>query len=216
MSEPIRICVADDHLVVREGLRAFLSRQPDIRIVGEASTGEELLGVVARTRPHVALVDLLMPGIGGVEATVRLRERRPETQVVVLTSSTAQVHVIRALRAGALSYLLKDSTPEQLVTAIRLAARGKSTITPPADPVRRLGPAGRDRSGALADLTERELQILRAIADGISNALIAEQLTIAEGTVKTHVNHILTKLNVKDRTQAAVLAWKAGLAEPDP
>jgi NarL family two-component system response regulator LiaR len=185
MAEQIRVCVADDHAVVRQGLNAFLSSQPDIIVVGEAATGEELLRIAAREQPHVALVDLLMPGIGGIETTRLLRQAHPETQVIVLTSSTAQAHVIRALRAGALSYVLKDSTAEQIATAIRLAAQGQHTIGPAIRAsARRLSKPANSRGGGLASLTDRELQVLRCIAAGLNNAIIAEQLTITEGTVK--------------------------------
>jgi NarL family two-component system response regulator LiaR len=185
VAEQIRVCVADDHAVVRQGLNAFLSSQPDIIVVGEAATGEELLRIAAREQPHVALVDLLMPGIGGIETTRLLRQAHPETQVIVLTSSTAQAHVIRALRAGALSYVLKDSTAEQIATAIRLAAQGQRTIGPAIrTSARRLSKPANSRGGGLASLTDRELQVLRCIAAGLNNAIIAEQLTITEGTVK--------------------------------
>jgi two-component system, NarL family, response regulator LiaR len=216
VAEQIRVCIADDHTVVRQGLTAFLSSQPDILVVGEAATGEQLLRIAAREQPHVALVDLLMPGIGGIETTRLLRQARPDTQVVVLTSSTAQAHVIRALRAGALSYVLKDSTAEQIAIAIRLAAQGSHTLAPAIrTSAGRLNEPARARGGGLPSLTDRELQVLRCIAAGHNNAIIAEQLSITEGTVKTHVNSILTKLHVSDRTQAAVLAWREGVIDPD-
>ena len=155
-----------------------LARQPDIVVVGEAATGEQLLRIAGSARPHVALVDLLMPGIGGIETTRLLRRVHPETQVVVLTSSTALAHVIRALRAGALSYVLKDSTAEQIAIAIRLAAQGKHTLAPAIKhrPAASTSPA-HARRGGLLSLTDRELQVLRCIAAGHNNAIIAEQLT---------------------------------------
>ncbi len=216
MGERIRVCLADDHPMVREGLRAFLSSQHDIDVVGEAATGEELLRVVARAQPDVALVDLLMPGLDGIEATRSLRKSHPRVQVIVLTSFSAHTQVIRALRAGALSYLLKDSDADEISAAIRLAARGESAVSPAigVTAVQRLAQPASAQSTGLAQLTDRELQVLRSIADGLSNAVIAERLTISEGTVKTHVNSILRKLQVTDRTQAAVFAWRQGLVDP--
>jgi NarL family two-component system response regulator LiaR len=216
MADQIRVCLADDHAVVRQGLRAFLDGQPDIDVVGEAATGEELLRITAREHPDVALVDLLMPGMGGVETTRRLRQSHPSTQVIVLTSYSAQAQVIRALRAGALSYLLKDSSAEEIAAAVRRAARAESTVSPSigTTAIRQLSHPAHTQAGGLAQLTRRELQVLRCIADGLSNAIIAERLSIGEGTVKTHVNSILTKLQLTDRTQAAVLAWREGVVDP--
>jgi NarL family two-component system response regulator LiaR len=216
VTDQIRVCIADDHAVVRQGLRAFLTSQSDIDVVGEAATGEKLLQIVAREDPDVVLVDLLMPGLGGVETTRRLRQAYPSIQVIVLTSFAAQAQVIRALRAGALSYLLKDSGAEEIAEAIRRAAHGESTVAASigAAAIRQLAQPANARAGGIAQLTDRELQVLRCIADGVSNAIIAERLTITEGTVKTHVNSILTKLQLTDRTQAAVLAWREGLVDP--
>jgi NarL family two-component system response regulator LiaR len=215
MTEPIRVCIADDHAVVRDGLRAFLAGQPDIEIVGEAASGEELLAAVARDRPDVVLVDLLMPGMGGVAAIERLAAIDPAPRIVVLTSSSAQAHVVGALRAGALSYLLKDATADEIADAVRAAARGRPVMPHAVErtAARDRAGAGRRRAGGIAGLTTREVEVLRCIADGLANAVIADRLTITEGTVKTHVASILGKLGVADRTQAAVFAWREGLVD---
>jgi NarL family two-component system response regulator LiaR len=216
MTDRIRVCLADDHAVVREGLRAFLSSQPDISVVGLTSSGEELVDLVARSLPDVVVVDLLMPGMGGVAAIQRVRDVSPASQVIVLSSSSAQAHVMGAMRSGALSYLLKDSTADEIAAAIRAAARGKSAVAPSIGPaaLRRLAEPAYGQPGGIAQLTPRETEVLRYIADGLPNALIAERLTIGEGTVKTHVTSILAKLGVADRTQAAVIAWREGVVGP--
>lgn len=216
MTECLRVCIADDHAVVRQGLRAFLSSQPDIEIVGEATTGEQAVHLVQDLRPDVVLVDLLMPGLDGFEATRRIRAAYPETQVIILTAHAAEGQVLRALRSGALSYLLKDSEADEIAAAIRKAARGEPTIAPAigARVVTQLAGRPSDHAAGLAQLTGRELEVLRLIADGLSNAVIAERLVITEGTVKTHVTNILGKLQLNDRTQAAALAWQQGIVDP--
>jgi two-component system, NarL family, response regulator LiaR len=200
--ERIRIALADDHAVVREGMRAFLDSQPDFEVVGEATTGTEAVAVARREEPDVMLVDLAMPAMDGFEVIRRLRRHCPRTAVVVLTSYSAAGQVVRAMRAGALSYLLKDAQAQQIAAAVRKASRGEPVLA-----------AGRtaDPLAALEHLTNRELEVLALIADGLSNAVIAQRLVIGEGTVKTHVNSILAKLHVADRTQAAVLAWRHGV-----
>jgi NarL family two-component system response regulator LiaR len=201
VTDPIRVVVADDHAVVRQGLRAYLDSQPDLIVVGEAATGPGAVALAQRTSPHVLLLDLVMPGLDGYETIRQARSHCPGTAVVVLTSYGAEGQVVRALRAGALSYLLKDADTPQIADAVRKAARGK--------PVVAAGRPGEPAAG-LAHLTNRELVVLRLIADGLSNAVIARRLVIGEGTVKTHVNSILSKLHLTDRTQAAVLAWRHG------
>jgi NarL family two-component system response regulator LiaR len=200
----IRICLADDHAVVRQGLRAFLNSQPDIEVVGEAGTGAEAVALARALHPDVLLLDLMMPGMDGFEAARRIHEHSPGTSVVVLTSFSSQGHLLRARQAGVLSYLLKDADAAEIAAAVRKAARHEPVIAP-------TRPA--DHTAGLGQLTNRELQVLRLIADGLSNATIAERLVITEGTVKTHVNSLLSKLHLADRTQAAVLAWREGLVE---
>jgi NarL family two-component system response regulator LiaR len=217
MTEPIRVCIADDHAVVREGLSAFLTSQPDIALIGLAGSGEELVELVARSLPDVVVVDLLMPGMGGVAAIERVLEVSPTSRVIVLSSSSAQAHVIGAMRAGAKSYLLKDATANEIADAIRAAARGDTATAPSigSAALRRLSEPAHAQPGGLAQLTSRELEVLRCIADGLPNALIAQRLSIGEGTVKTHVTNILAKLAVADRTQAAVIAWREGVVGPE-
>jgi NarL family two-component system response regulator LiaR len=212
--DPIRVCIADDHAVVRRGLRAFLGSQPDIDVVGEAATGDDAVALVRQLVPSVVLVDLLMPKMDGFEAIRKMHEWCPGTRIIVLTSFSAEGQVLRALRAGALSYLLKDADADEIAAAIRKAARGEAVIaaTVAAKAVGMLTRPPAARTAGLAHLTNRELEVLRLIADGLSNAVIAERLVITEGTVKTHVNNLLSKLQLADRTQAAVLAWRHGVA----
>ncbi len=209
---PITVLIVDDHAVVRQGVRAFLETQPDLEVVGEAASGEEAVHLAAAYAPDVVLMDLVMPGTDGVEATRRLKEVSPRSQIIVLTSYHDDEHIFPAIRAGALSYLLKDVGPEELAAAVRRAARGEATLHPrvAARVIQELH-ALSEESSPFADLTERELEVLRLIAEGLSNGEIAARLTISEKTVKSHVSNILSKLHLADRTQAAVYAWKKGL-----
>jgi DNA-binding NarL/FixJ family response regulator len=218
MTQPITVLIVDDHQVVRLGLETFLARQPDIAVVGQASSGEEALRVAAEQVPDVVLMDLIMPGMDGVEATRRLKEISPASQVVILTSFHEDEHIFPAIRAGALSYLLKDIGTADLADTVRKAARGEAVMHPHV--AARVMQELRDRSqptasGALPPsmLSEREVEVLRHIAAGYSNADIAERLVISEHTVKRHVSNILSKLHLADRTQAAVYAWREGMAE---
>ncbi|HUA49349.1 MAG TPA: response regulator transcription factor [Solirubrobacteraceae bacterium] len=221
MADPIRILVVDDHAVVREGLRAFLALQDGFEIVGEAADGDQALERATELDPDVILMDLVMPGRDGVSAMRELRARaggasasRP--RVIVLTSFLDDERLLPALEAGAAGYLLKNSEPAELARAIRVAHAGEAIIDPTvaARLVRTLSDTDRARPGAaqaFEQLTNRERQILALIAGGRSNKRIALELGIAEKTVKTHVGHVLAKLGVTDRTQAAVLAVQEGL-----
>ena len=217
MKDHIRILLADDQSLFREGLRTLLSVQPGFEVVGEASDGEEALRLAARLRPDVALMDVRMPVLDGVAATRRLHASQPDCRVIVLTTFDDDEYVFEGLRAGAAGYLLKDVASDKLFEAIRAAARGESFLQPSvaakvvAEFARLAGQVPR-RPESLADpLSERELEILRCIANGSSNREIAAQLVIAEGTVKNHITNILGKMGVTDRTQAALKARELGL-----
>ncbi len=213
IKQPITLLIVDDHQLVRWGVRTFVATQPDITVVGEAASGEEALRLAMEHAPDVALVDLVMPGLDGVEVTRRLKQQSPRTQVIVLTSYHEDEHIFPALRAGALSYLLKDVSTRQLADAVRKAAAGEAVMHPrvAARVVQELRSPARGESAPV--LSERELEVLLLIAEGISNAEIAERLIISENTVKSHVSNILSKLHLADRTQAAVYAWREGLVE---
>ncbi len=213
MIEPITLMMVDDHAIVRQGVRAFLDTQPDLRVVGEASSGEEAVKLAGELAPDVVLMDLVMPGMDGVESTRLLKQVSPRSQVIVLTSYHEDEHIFPAIRAGALSYLLKDVVPYELADAIRKAARGEAVLHPrvAARVVQELHGAKRDAFNPFTELSERELEVLRLIADGASNETSAGKLVISEKTVKSHVSNILSKLHVADRTQAAVYAWREGV-----
>jgi NarL family two-component system response regulator LiaR len=212
--ERVSVLLVDDHAIVRQGVRAFLETQPDLEVVGEADSGEAAVRLAGEVAPDVALVDLLMPGIGGVEAIRQLKRHSPHTQVVALTSYHTDEHVFAALRAGALSYVLKDVGAGELADVIRRAARGESVLHPQvAARVVQALRGDRDVPNLFVELSERELEVLRLIAAGLANATIAERLFISEKTVKGHVSNILGKLHILDRTQAAVLAWEQGLVQ---
>jgi two-component system, NarL family, response regulator LiaR len=213
MSEPITVLIVDDHLLVRQGVRAFLETQPDIRVLGDAGSGNEAIQLATELVPDVVLMDLVMPGMDGVEATRLLRRASPRSQVLVLTSYHQDEHIFPAIRAGALSYLLKDVSPVELAEAVRKAARGEAVLHPriAARVVQELHGARTEAFNPFSDLSERELEVLRLIADGMGNGEIAQRLVISEKTVKSHVSNILSKLHVADRTQAAVYAWREGV-----
>jgi NarL family two-component system response regulator LiaR len=213
-ADPIRVLVVDDHAVVREGLRAFLELQEGLEVVGEATDGEEALAEAERLRPDVVLMDLVMPRLDGVGAMRALRERVPAARVIVLTSFTEDDKLLPAIRAGAAGYLLKNAQPKEVARAIRAAHAGEALLDPHV--AARLVQALSDPAhGEPADaLTPREREVLILIGRGFSNKRIALQLDIAEKTVKAHVSHVLAKLGVTDRTQAAVYAVRAGLVGP--
>ena len=217
MNEPITVLLVDDHAMVRQGVRAFLETQNNIAVVAEAGSGEEAVRLATEHAPDVALVDLIMPGMDGVEATRRLTARSPRTNVVVLTSYHDDEHVFPAIRAGALSYILKEVGPDELADAVRKAAVGEAVLHPQvaARVVRELHGARRDEPNAFHALSERELEVLKLIAEGLSNAEISNRLFISEKTTKSHVSNILSKLHLADRTQAAVYAWREGVVRRD-
>ena len=212
MAKPIAVLIVDDHSVVREGLRAFLQLQDGIEVAGEAGDGEDALEQALALRPDVILMDLVMPNLDGVAAMRELRARVPESRVIVLTSFLDDERLLPAVQAGAAGYLLKNSEPAELVRAIRAAHGGETIIDPTV--ASRLVQAIADgrRSAADQALTGREREVLELIARGRSNKRIAFELGISEKTVKTHVGHVLAKLGVSDRTQAALLAVREGLA----
>lgn len=208
----IRVLIADDHAVVRQGLRTFLELQEDIEVVGDVADGSAAVEAAVSRGPDVVLMDLVMPGIGGVEAIRLLRERRPQARVLVLTSFQDDEKIFPAVRAGAAGYLLKDVEPHELVRAIRTAHEGEAVLHP-AVAARLMEEFSSEdvRGPAESGLTGREQEVLELIGRGLPNKLIARELGIAEKTVKTHVSAILAKLGVTDRTQAALYAVRNGL-----
>jgi DNA-binding NarL/FixJ family response regulator len=206
---PIRILITDDHLVVRQGLRMFLSDDPEMEVVGEAADGAEAVRIAHQLKPDIILMDMLMPVMDGITATAQIRTELPETEVIALTSVLEDEAVVGAVKAGAIGYLLKDAEPEELRTAIKAAAAGQVHLTPRA--AARLMREVRAPDNPQS-LTEREIDVLRLVAGGMANKEIAVALTIGEQTVKTHVSNILMKLGVQSRTQAALHAAQIGLA----
>jgi NarL family two-component system response regulator LiaR len=216
MTSPIRVLIADDHAILRKGIRALLSTEPDIEVVGEASDGAEALAQAEALQPDVILMDLVMPKMDGIEATRQVTASQQGMRVLVLTSFAADDKVFPAIKAGALGYILKDTGPDDLVRAIRQVHRGEPTLEPEiarkvlfelAQPPKR--PPTPD------PLTPREMDVLRLLAQGKSNREIADELVLAELTVRTHVSNILGKLHLANRTQAALYALKEGLATLD-
>ncbi|WP_369203580.1 response regulator [Streptomyces sp. PU-14G] len=203
----VRVVVADDHTVMRAGVVALLAPEPSITLVGEAGDGREAVALVEEVRPDVALVDLRMPVLDGVGATERIVAGQAATKVLILTTYDTDVEIERAVEAGAVGYLLKDTTREQLVDAVHAASRGETVLAPRV--AERL--VARMRRPTTAALTRRELDVLNGAADGLSNAAIGERLHIAEATVKTHLLRVFAKLDVSDRTHAVVVALERGL-----
>jgi NarL family two-component system response regulator LiaR len=217
MTDQIMVLLVDDHQVVRQGVRAFLDTQPDMFVVGEAEAGETAVKLAAEHAPDVVLMDLLMPGMDGVEATRRIKKISPRTQIIILTSYHDDEHIFPAIRAGALSYVLKNIGPAELSEVVRKAAVGEAVLNSrvAARLVQEFHGSGHDAPNPFIELTDRELEVLRLIADGQRNAAIANELVISEKTVKNHVSNILSKLHLADRTQAAVYAWREGIVRRD-
>ena len=232
---PVRLLVVDDHPVVRQGLRTFLETRPDFEVVGEAGDGETAVAEAARLRPDVILMDLVMPGVGGLEAIGRIRAAEPGARILVLTSFASADQVMPALRAGAAGYLLKDAAPAEVEAAIRAVHRGEGLLDPAVtatvlaevarpgepgpDPAATTAPVGSPAAPSpaasadpgFASLTPREREVLGLLGRGLTNAAIARELFVAEKTVKTHVSSILAKLRLADRTQAALYAARLDL-----
>jgi len=211
----IRVLLVDDHAVVRQGLRAYLDLQADIDVCGEAGDCAAAVTLAAQLRPDVALVDLVMPGIDGIQTTRRILAVSPDTRVVILTSSTDPSSVRPALEAGATSYQLKEVSGRELLDSLRRSARGESVLHPRIAAGLAQAIRGEPSRGPLAQLSNREREVLLLIAEGLSNQAIAEHLLISETTVKTHVGNVLAKLDLADRTQAAVWAWRRKIVQTD-
>jgi len=209
----IRILIADDHAVVRQGLKMFLGLDPEIEILGEAGDGKKAIEMARQLQPDIVLMDLLMPVLGGVEATATIRREMPDVEVIALTSVLEDKSVVDAVRAGAIGYLLKDTESDELIRAIKAAAAGQVQLSPKA--AARLMREVRTPDNP-ETLTDRETDVLRLLAMGQSNKEIAQTLSIGEKTVKTHVSNVLAKLGVTSRTQAALYAVRIGLVEAPP
>ena len=216
VTAPIRVLLVDDHQIVRKGLRALLDTESDIQVVGEASSGAQALELAGDLKPDVILMDLVMPEMDGVEATRQILKRNPDAQVLVLTSYGSDNKIFPAIKAGALGFLLKDTRPEELIEALHRAAQGQSALDPAVARrlLREFAHEGATEDG-VETLTRREEDVLRLVAKGMTNERIAVSLFISEATVRTHVGNILGKLNLSNRTQAALYALRTGLASVD-
>jgi NarL family two-component system response regulator LiaR len=216
MTDPmdaITVMIVDDHEMVRQGASSYLEAQPDITVIAQAGTGEEAIKLAQELVPDVVLMDLVMPGMDGVEATRKVKDVSPRTQIIILTSFHQDEFIFPALQAGAISYLLKDVKASELVEAIRRAARGEATLHPriAARVIKTFRNLDPQEATPFITLTEREMEVLKLIAKGYSNERIADELVISMGTVKGHVSNILSKLHLADRTQAAAYAWQEGI-----
>jgi NarL family two-component system response regulator LiaR len=217
MSDQITVLLVDDHKVVRQGVRAFLEAHSEFLVVGEADSGTTAITLSEEYIPDVVLMDLIMPEMDGVEATRQVKNISPRTNIVVLTSYHDDEHIFPAMEAGATSYILKDVDMEELAEAIRRAARGEVTLHPrvAARILQELHGARSEEVNPFTELTKREMEVLKLIANGLSNNEIAEKLVISDHTVKGHVSNIFGKLHLADRTQAAVYAWRKGVVRRD-
>jgi two-component system, NarL family, response regulator LiaR len=218
MMTPMSILIVDDHEVVRNGIRAYLGTLPEFNVIGEAVSGEEAISLVTELIPDIVLLDLIMPGMDGVEATRRIKQISPRTQVVVLTSYHEDVHIFPALKAGAIAYILKDMKMDKLVEVLHRALQGEVTLHPrvAARVLENIRGENNEEQPLFTELTDRELDVLKLIANGMTNSQIAEKLVISENTVKGHVSNILSKLHLADRTQVAVYAWQSGIVQREP
>jgi NarL family two-component system response regulator LiaR len=212
-----RVLVVDDHKVVREGMQFLLEHEPDIQVVGQCSDGQEGVEAVARLLPSVVLLDLLMPGLDGLNALRQIKAESPTTQVVILISHTGEEHMFDAIEAGATSYLLKTAGAREVIDAVRAAEHGESLLDPSvaARVLEELRGPSRQAPSPVNHLTQREAEVLTLVARGRSNRAIGDQLYIGEKTVKTHISNILAKLHLADRTQAAIYALRKGLVPLD-
>ncbi len=211
---PIEVLLVDDHKIVRQGVRAYLHTLADIHVIAEADSGAGAVAAVEKHHPDVVLMDLEMPGeMDGIAATRAIRKLRPETQVIVVTSHHQDEYIFPAVRAGAISYLLKDVEPDELAAAIRKAAQGEAVLDSRVASriIQELQGIRKEDVNPFTELSEREFEVLRLVAAGKSNAEIAEALVLGESTIKTHISSILRKLHLDDRTQAAVYAWQQGI-----
>jgi NarL family two-component system response regulator LiaR len=226
MKKPIQVLLVDDHAIVRDGIRSLLKTQPDIEVVGEANNGQDAVSMAESLQPDLVLMDLVMPGMDGIEAIRRIVDGQPESRILVLTSFSAEDKVFPAIKAGAMGYLLKDCDSEELVRAIHQVFRGESSIHPKIarmllqEMTAPLGegagePPPRPDLPAVDPLTVRELEVLKLVARGRSNREIADELVVAEGTIRTHVSNILSKLHLASRTQATLYALREGLTSLD-
>jgi DNA-binding NarL/FixJ family response regulator len=215
----IRVVIADDQGMVRAGFRSLLKEEPDIDVVGEAADGEQAVAAVRRFRPDVALMDIRMPGVDGLEATRRIVQAGSATRILILTTFDLDEYVYKGLQAGASGFLLKDASPEQLIAAIQVIAEGEAVLAPSVtrrvvEAFARLPGRHEHLTAALETLTAREREVLRLLARGFSNTEIARELVVSEATAKTHVRNVLAKLDLRDRVHAVVFAYESGLVQP--
>ena len=218
MTAVIRVLVADDQVLVRDGFRSIIEREPDLTVVGEASDGREAIGLTRSLRPDVVVMDIQMPGLDGLAASERLLAEADAPRILILTTFDRNEYVYRAMRAGASGFLLKDVRSGQLTEAIRTVALGEALLSPSItrrliEDFVRLPPPGTGASG-LPGLTEREADVVRLVARGLSNAEIAQELFLSTATIKTHINRVLAKLGLRDRVQLVVRAYESGLIRP--
>jgi two-component system, NarL family, response regulator LiaR len=208
MPEKITVLITDDHSVVRQGVRVFLETQPEIEVLGEADSGQQAIKMCLELAPDVVLLDLLMPKMNGVEATRQIKQVSPRSNIVILTSYHDDEFIVPAIKAGALSYLLKDVSPTELIAAVKKASLGEAVLHPQVAQKLMKGLRETGENQIVEELSKRELEVLQLVAEGLTNLEIGERLFISDKTVKSHVSNILGKLHLADRTQAAVYAWR--------